>query len=262
MNNAESQKTEKIITGITIAAILIIWYAVTNFTNISEVILPSPQSVWASFIDVAKNGYGSNGDTLLVHFISSMKRLLTAYGLVIITAIPLGLLSGYFSKIYAVLNPIIEFYRPLPPLAYYTLLVLWLGINEESKIMLLYLAGFAPVYIACVSGVGRIKEETIQGAYMLGANKLQVFLQVILPASLPDVFTGLRTALGVEYTTLVAAEMVAAKTGIGWMVLDASNWLKSDVVFFGVILMGITGILMNRILLSLEHVIVHWNGKQ
>lgn len=259
---ARNRKTERIITAITLIFIFAAWYGVTNFTNISPVILPSPQKVWSSFIDVARNGYGINGDTLLVHFLSSMKRLLFAYGLVIVTAIPLGLLSGYFPKVYAVLNPIIEFYRPLPPLAYYTLLVLWLGINEDSKIMLLYLAGFAPVYIACVSGVNRIREDTIQGAYMLGANKFQVFVQVILPASLPDIFTGLRTALGVEYTTLVAAEMVAAKTGIGWMVLDASNWLKSDVVFFGVILMGITGILMNQLLLGLERLIVHWNGKQ
>ncbi len=254
-------KTERIITIITVIVIFAIWYCVTNFTNISSVILPSPQKVWNSFTEVAKNGYGINGDTLLVHFASSMKRLLFAYGLVILTAIPLGLISGYFPKVYAVLNPVIEFYRPLPPLAYYTLLVLWLGINEESKIVLLYLAGFAPVYISCVSGVNRIREDTIQGAYMLGANKVQVFVQVVLPASLPDIFTGLRTALGVEYTTLVAAEMVAAKTGIGWMVLDASNWLKSDVVFFGVILMGITGILMNQILLGLEHVVVHWSGK-
>lgn len=257
-----NKKTEKIITIMTVVVIFAAWYIVTNFTNISLVILPSPQKVWSSFLEVARNGYGINGDTLLVHFMSSMQRLMTAYGLVIITAIPLGLLSGYFPKIYAVLNPVIEFYRPLPPLAYYTLLVLWLGINENSKIMLLYLAGFAPVYIACVSGVNRIREDTIQGAYMLGASKGQVFVQVILPASLPDIFTGLRTALGVEYTTLVAAEMVAAKTGLGWMVLDASNWLKSDVVFFGVIIMGITGIIMNRILIGLEHIIVHWNGKQ
>lgn len=138
--------------------------------------------------------------------------------------------------------------------------------NDKEGVMgkiheLLLERGFAPVYISCISGVNKIREEIIQGAYMLGANRFQVFVQVILPASLPDIFTGLRTALGVEYTTLVAAEMVAAKTGIGWMVLDASNWLKSDVVFFEVILMGITGILMNQLLLGTEQIVVHWNGK-
>lgn len=256
-----NRKTEKIITVTTIVVLFLAWYLVTNFTEISPIILPSPQAVWKSFLAIAKDGYGTNKDTLMVHLLSSMKRLLIAYGLVVLTAIPIGLISGYFPKIYAALNPIIEFYRPLPPLAYYTLLILWLGINENSKITLLYLAGFAPVYIACVSGVNRIREDAINGAYMLGANKRQVFFNVILPASLPDIFTGLRTAIGVEYTTLVAAEMVAAKTGIGWLVLDASNWLKSDVVFFGVILMGITGILLNQFILWLEKVIVHWNGK-
>lgn len=260
MNNSD-KKIERLITVITVCAILIGWYVASNYTQISSVILPSPQKTWSSFVDVLKNGYGVNKDPLLVHLWSSLQRLLIAFGLVIITAIPLGLLSGCSSKFRAFINPIVEFYRPLPPLAYYTLLVLWLGISETSKISLLYLAGFAPLYISCVSGVTKIREDAINGAYMLGANRLQVFINIIVPATLPDVFTGLRTALGVEYTTLVAAEMVAAKTGIGWLVLDASNWLKSEVVFFGVILMGFIGILLNGIIQLLEKKIVHWNGK-
>ncbi|MCH3972226.1 MAG: ABC transporter permease [Oscillospiraceae bacterium] len=256
-----NKKAEKCITLVTVAAILLAWFLVSNFTSVSDIILPSPQKVWKSFINVAENGYGTNGDKLITHLMSSMQRLMTAFGLVIVTAIPLGLLSGCFPKFCAVLDPIIEFYRPVPPLAYYTILVLWFGINESSKIILLYLAGFAPIFITCVSSVNHIKEDYINGAYMLGANKRQVFFNVILPATLPDIFTGLRTAVGIEYTTLVAAEMVAAKTGIGWLVLDASNWLKSDVVFFGVIIMGITGILLNQILLLLEKLIVHWSGK-
>ena len=97
---------------------------------------------------------------------------------------------------------------------------------------------------------------------MLGASKAQTFWNVILPGALPDIFTGIRTAIGVEYTTLVAAEMVAAKLGIGWVVLDASNWLKSDVVFAGVIVMGITGILLNQVILWIERATVHWAGKK
>lgn len=261
LSNNKSRKKETMITIITIAVIFLAWFLATSFTGISEIFLPSPKSVWESFLEVARDGYGTSKYTLIEHLASSMQRLLIAYGLVIITAIPIGLLSGCFSTIFAVMNPIIEFYRPLPPLAYYTLLVLWLGIGETSKITLLYLAGFAPVYIACVSGVRRIREDYIQCAYMLGANKVQLFFNVILPGTLPDIFTGLRTAIGVEYTTLVSAEMVAAKTGIGWLVLDASNWLKSDVVFFGVIIMGITGILLNQIILWLEKALVHWAGK-
>ena len=245
----------------TVAVLILIWYLATNVGSISSVILPKPQDVWRSFIKLCTAGYGTNKDTLMVHIAASMKRLLIAFSLSIVTAIPLGLLSGYFGHVSAVVSPFVEFYRPIPPLAYYTLLVLWLGISEGSKITLLFLAGFAPIFISCVSGVKRINVDYLNASYMLGANKWQTFLNVILPAALPDIFTGIRTAIGVEYTTLVAAEMVAARRGVGWMVLDASNWLKSDVVFVGVIIMGITGILLNQIILILERRFVHWAGK-
>lgn len=252
-------RIEKILTVITVAAILIAWYVITATGAFSETIIPSPKSVWESFVNILKNGYKGAG--LLQHLGTSLKRLVIAYGLVVATAVPLGLLSGYNSKVRAVIDPIIEFYRPLPPLAYYTILVLWMGIDESSKLALLYLAGFAPVYISCVSGVVRIKEDYINGAKTLGAGKRQIFFYVIFPAALTDVFTGLRTALGVEYTTLVAAEMVAATAGMGWLVLDASKYLRSDTVFMGVIIMGITGVLLDKIIRIIEKKVIHWKGR-
>ncbi len=251
--------TEKLLTVFTVVIVFVVWYAIAATGLFSETIVPSPKSVIESFVNVLQNGY--KGHSLLEHLGTSMKRLVWAYFLVVITAVPLGLLSGYNSKIRAILEPIVEFYRPLPPLAYYTILVLWMGIDEESKLALLYLAGFAPVYIACVAGVVRINEDYINGAYTLGANKRQIFFYVIFPAALTDVFTGLRTALGVEYTTLVAAEMVAATAGMGWLVLDASNYLRSDIVFMGVIIMGITGILLDKIIRIIESKVIHWKGR-
>lgn len=249
------------ISAATVAALILLWYLATNVGHISAIILPKPQDVVKAFVRVCTVGYGTNKDTMVVHMLASLKRLLIAFGLSVVTAIPIGLLCGYFPHVSSVFSPFVEFYRPIPPLAYYTLLVLWLGITEGSKITLLFLAGFAPIFIACMSGVKRINKDYLNASYMLGANKTQTFLNVILPAALPDIFTGVRTAIGVEYTTLVAAEMVAANRGVGWMVLDASNWLKSDVVFVGVIIMGITGILLNQIILFLETHIVHWAGK-
>lgn len=253
------KKIEKLLTLITVASILFAWYIVTKLGMFSEIIIPTPRSVGKSFLDIVKNGY--KGYSLLTHLGNSLGRLLYAYVLVIITAIPLGLLSGYNTKIRAVIEPLVEFYRPLPPLAYYTILVLWLGIGDYSKIALLYLAGFAPIYIACLAGVTRIKEDYINGALTLGASRVQIFFYVVFPAALPDIFTGLRTALGVEYTTLVAAEMVAAASGIGWLVLDASKYLRSDIIFLGVIIMGVTGILLDKCIRLLEVRIVHWKGK-
>jgi taurine transport system permease protein len=136
-----------------------------------------------------------------------------------------------------------------------------MGIENSSKIALLYLAGFAPIFLAGVSGVKKIRPDYIEGAFTLGASRLQVLLHVVFPACLPDIFTGLRTSIGVSYTTLVAAEMVAAVSGIGWMVLDASKFLRSDIIFVGIIVMGLTGILLDRILRAIEKKIVPWKGK-
>lgn len=251
---------ERVLTITTIVTIILAWIIITESGIISEILVPSPKKVWISFIDIIQNNY--KGSSLLQHILASMERLLTAYILAVIIAIPLGLLSGYSSKVRAIFEPIIEFYRPLPPLAYYTLLVLWLGIDNGSKIALLFLSSFAPIYISCMSAVLKIKADYINSAYTVGANRRQVFIHVIFPSCLPDIFVGLRTAIGVAYTTLVAAEMVAAVSGIGWMVLDASKFLRSDIVFIGIIIMGITGIMLDKFIRIIEKKVVPWNGKE
>ena len=252
--------TEKILSWGTAVSILLLWLIVSEFGLIDQNLVPTPQAVFAAFIEIMENGY--KNFTLLEHLGESMKRLVIAFVLSCVTAVPLGIASGYNSRIRAIFEPIIEFYRPLPPLAYYTLLVLWMGIENESKISLLYLACFAPAYISCVSAVIKIREDYINSAFTVGASRLQVIVHVIFPACLPDIFTGLRTSLGVAYTTLVSAEMVAANSGIGWMVLDASRYLRSDIIVLGIIVMGITGILLDRGIQLIERRVVPWKGKE
>ena len=252
--------TEKILSWGTAVSILLLWLIVSEFGLIDQNLVPTPQAVFAAFIEIMENGY--KNFTLLEHLGESMKRLVIAFVLSCVTAVPLGIASGYNSRIRAIIEPIIEFYRPLPPLAYYTLLVLWMGIENESKISLLYLACFAPAYISCVSAVIKIREDYINSAFTVGALRFQVIVHVIFPACLPDIFTGLRTSLGVAYTTLVSAEMVAANSGIGWMVLDASRYLRSDIIFLGIIVMGITGILLDRGIQLIERRVVPWKGKE
>ena len=252
--------TEKILSWGTAVSILLLWLIVSEFGLIDQNLVPTPQAVFAAFIEIMENGY--KNFTLLEHLGESRKRLVIAVVLSCVTEVPLGIASGYNSRIRAIFEPIIEFYRPLPPLAYYTLLVLWMGIENESKISLLYLACFAPAYISCVSAVIKIREDYINSAFTVGASRLQVIVHVIFPACLPDIFTGLRTSLGVAYTTLVSAEMVAANSGIGWMVLDASRYLRSDIIFLGIIVMGITGILLDRGIQRIERRVVPWKGKE
>jgi len=218
-------KTEKILTFSTWGAIFLLWYLITKLEIFTPTLLPGPLRVWKAFLNILENGY--NKVPLWLHLGTSFKRLFVALFFAIFSAIPLGLLSGYFDKVEAVIDSVVEFYRPLPPLAYYTLLVLWFGIDDTSKQILLFLAGFAPIYIACVSAVRKLNQDFVLSAKSMGASQKDVFLKIVLPASLPEIFTCIRTAFGIAYTTLVSAEMVAATSGIGWMVLDASNFLKS-----------------------------------
>lgn len=236
-----------------------LWFFSTAFGWIDTRIFPSPKDTYQALVSILVDGY--KGNTVLTHLAASMYRLFIAFALAVITGTIIGLTSGYSRKLSAVFEPIIEFYRPLPPLAYYTLLVLWMGIENESKIALLYLACLPPIYISCYQGVKRVSPLYVQSASVLGADSKKIFMHVILPSCLPDIFTGMRTAIGVGYSTVVAAEMVAATSGIGWMVLDASNYLRNDIVFAGILIMSLTGICMDQILRILEKKIVPWKGK-
>lgn len=242
--------------------LLFLWFMATEWNLVSATLLPKPIDVFRALLDTSNPNIGYNGLPLGQHLMVSFYRLFLAVFFAILTAVPLGLWSGYSSKLRAVIDSIVQFYRPIPPLAYYTLLVLWMGIDDSSKIMLLFLAAFAPIYLSCVSAVSLIPKDYIKNAMCLGASRKQIFFHVVLPASLPQIFMGMRTAVGFAYTTLVSSEMVAAVSGIGWMVLDAHRFLKYDVVFLGVIIMGITGVFIDSILLYLENKLVFWKGKQ
>jgi taurine transport system permease protein len=252
-------RVEPLLTLVTIVAIFLAWYLVAEFALFPPLFVPHPGDVWSALVETATDGY--RGATLLGHLADSLYRVLVGFGLAVVTAVPLGLWIGWSPRARAVFDPLIEFYRPLPPLAYYTLLVIWLGIDNPSKIALLYLAAFPPLSISAMAGVQGVAAERIQGAQSLGASRWQVFRYVIFPSCLPDIFTGMRVSIGFTYTTLVAAEMVAATSGIGWMVLDASKFLRADVIFMGNIVMGITGILLDRIIRVAERRVVPWKGR-
>lgn len=247
------------ITGITLTVIMLLWIIVTELHLVDYKIIPSVPGVWHALVDITLHGYKYK--SLSYHLGASLGRLIVAFVLSALVGVPLGLACGFNNKVRAVFEPVIEFIRPLPPLAYYTILVLWLGIGNESKVALLFLACLAPVFTTTISAVATVPEDYINCAYSLGADKDQVFTNVIFPASLPGVLAGLRTAVGVGYTTLISAEMVAATSGIGWMVLDASRLMRSDIIFAGIIIMGTTGLLLSKALLYIEKEFVPWVGK-
>lgn len=252
-------QAEPIITILTIGSILLLWYAVTASGLVPPSFVPSPQRTWQTFLRILQEGY--RGHSLWEHWLASLTRVLMAYVASALIGVPLGLAMGSDRRVAAIFDLPLEFYRPLPPLAYYTLLVIWLGIDNASKVALLFLAALPPVVIATATGVRSVRSEYIHGAQSLGASRWQLFRHVIFPACLPDIFTGLRVSIGFTYTTLVAAEMVAGVNGIGWMVLDASKFLQSDVIFVGIILMGITGAVLDASVRWLDRLVAPWRGK-
>lgn len=248
--------------GISFVSVLVfftIWQITTSRGLINQVFLPSPQKVWQAFSELVQQGY--KGETLLGHIAISMERLFIALLFAIVIGVPLGLIAGSSRFVRAIIDPFIEFYRPLPPLAYYTLIVLWFGIGDESKIILLFLNAFAPLLIGVIFSVQNVPIDRINGAKSLGAKGINLFVSVILRSCLPDILTSLRTAIGVAYATLVAAEMVAAVSGIGWMVLDASKYLRNDIVYTGVIIMGIIAIILDSFVRLLIRKVSPWLEK-
>jgi taurine transport system permease protein len=241
-----------------IGALLVLWFVVAALEVVPELFVPRPGSVAEAFVQVSMEGY--RGGTLLQHLARSMARLLSGFGLAAVTAIPLGLVMGFSPTLRRIVDPLIELYRPLPPLAYYTLLIVWLGIGEASKIALLYLAAVPPLVISAMAGVRAISPRRIESAYSLGASRGQVLMHVAFPSCLPDIFTGLRVGIGFAYTTLVSAEIVAAAEGIGWMVLDASRFLRTDIIFVSIIVMAVTGWSLDRLIRLAERLLVPWRG--
>jgi taurine transport system permease protein len=244
----------------TIIVLFVVWWIVTNLGLIKELFLPKPQSVATAFVK-GWQGDVQGGEKLYVHFGWSMLRVLSSFLLAIVTAIPIGIMMGVSRIWRGIFDPPIEFYRPLPPLAYMPLLVIWFGIDETPKILLLFLACFAPLCMAARAGVRSVAVEQINAAASMGATKWQIVRHVVLPAALPEILTGLRIGMGVAWTTLVAAEMIAAQQGLGQMVLNASNFLRTDIVIMGIVVIGIVAYAMDLGMRWVERKLVPWKGR-
>ena len=245
-----------LLSTLTIAVLLATWAIVTEMGWANELFLPKPQAVWAAFIKTMTKGY--QGATLLQHLGASLYRILVAFTLACLIGIPLGVLMGVSRNARALLNPLIEFYRPLPPLGLYTLLVMWLGIGESSKLSLLFLAGLPGIVISTIQAVTSVDPVYVRAAQSLGATRRDLLFHVYLPAAGPLILAGMRISLGFTYTVLVAAEIVAASAGIGWMIWDAAKFLLSDVVIMGLIVLGLTGVVLDLMMRGIAKLLMPW----
>jgi taurine transport system permease protein len=244
---------------ISVAALLALWWIATELAWVKPLFLPKPEAIWIAFQQAVSGELDNH--TLWGHFGWSMYRVFSAFTLAVVLGVPVGIAMGVSRYARGLFDPPIEFYRPLPPLAYLPLMVIWFGIGEWSKIMLLFLAIFAPVALSARAGVKSVSQEQIQAALSMGATNRQVIWHVILPAALPEILVGLRIGMGVGWTTLVAAEMVAADAGLGKMVYNASNFLRTDVVILGIVAIGCVAYAFELLIRWIERRAVPWRGK-
>ncbi len=235
-----------------------------NFTPLKGVQLepiwmPSPEAVAARFVEIAGDGY--QNFSLWEHLGWSLIRVVVGFLLGAAVGIPLGYamgLSGWFRGWF---DPIVEFMRPVPPLALIPLVIIWFGIWETGKIVLLFLASLWIMTISARAGVSDINISKVHAAYSLGASKAQLMWHVIVPNSLPEIFTGARVAMGVCWGTVVAAELVAAQKGAGMMIIAASKFQLTDIVIMGIILIGIIGYGIDILMRKTERILVPWKGR-
>lgn len=241
---------------VSVALLLVVWQLASWTELVPSDLLPGPIAIGKAFWEVAQAGY--RGTTLAGDTAATVGRCLAGFVLATLIGIPLGLVMGLSRPIAAACNYIVQFLRPLPPLSYMVLLLLWFGTGDESKIILLFLTAFPIVVSAAMAGVRKVPRIRVQAAEMLGASPRQIFRFVVFPSALPMIFTGLKIALAAAFSTVVAAEFLAAHNGLGWMVLSAGRFLQNATVMMGIVLLGIIGMLLSKGLHALDGRLVHW----
>ncbi len=221
--------------------------------------LPPPEAVWSRLNEIASDGYRDS--TLWEHLGWSLFRVIVGFAFGALVGIPLGYAMGLSNWFRGWFDPIVEFMRPVPPLALIPLVIIWAGIGETGKIILLFLAALWIMAIAARAGVSGVAISKVHAAYSLGASKWQIMRHVIVPNSLPEIFTGARVAMGVCWGTVVAAELVAAEKGAGMMIMVASKFQLTDIVIMGIILIGVIGFGIDILMRLAEKALVPWKGR-
>lgn len=247
----------------TFAGLLALWVGVTGSglwePIIRPMFLPSPVAVWDAFLRLWEGGF--QGRSLGHHVGVSFYRFSVAFSACILIGVPLGLLMGMSRSVRAVIEPPIQAIRPVPKLALLPLFLIWFGIGNLSKIIVIAAPVFPLIAISAMQAVRSVSQRKIQAAQALGASDWTVFHRIVLPASLPGIFTGIRVSISIGVTMLVAAELTATSDGIAWMALTAAEYLATDIVLVAVVIMATMGYALDRAVRALELKVVHWSGK-
>ena len=249
---------------LSVVLFLAVYQAVAVSGVWSETFVPRLGTVWHAFVEMSTthNGVvGYAGYYWWEHLYMTLRRVFVGVVIGVAAGVVLGLIMGSIPWVRRLLEPWLTFLRALPPLAYFFLLVIWLGIDEAPKITLLALAALPPAAVATTTAVSATPVSLIEAARALGASRREVISDVVIPAALPETFTGIRLSVGIAYSSVVAAELFNGIPGIGGVVKDASNYNNTPVVLVGIVLIGLSGLVIDGILRIIEHRLVPWRGK-
>jgi ABC-type nitrate/sulfonate/bicarbonate transport system permease component len=223
-------------------AIVFVWQGAVEILNPSAAILPSPGATASTLWSLMQTG------ELFTHAFASLSRVVSAWALAAVVAIPLGLVQGSNRRFESVFDPVVELFRPISPLAWIPLAILWFGIGESGKIFIIFIATFFPILLNTVSGVKSVDPVMIRAGQILGCDSsLKLFVKVILPAAMPTILVGLRIAFGTGWAAIIAAELVAAQEGLGFLISDGMEILRSDLVLAGMVVIGVLGVMIDSV---------------
>jgi ABC-type nitrate/sulfonate/bicarbonate transport system permease component len=243
-----------------LAAFIVVWEVVSVYgQRINpqlDVMMPPPTAVVSAAADLlARN-------VLFTHIFDSLKRVLAAVGTATLLGVPLGLAMGWSARFRAAVDPLLEFIRPIPPLAWIPLSILWFGIGDMQIVYIIFLAAFFPVVLNSMSGARDVDSYLVRAGLSLGARRGELFRTVVLPAALPQIFTGVRVGLGIGWMALVAGELVAAPSGLGYMINNARTLFRSDYILLGMVLIGVLGLVLDFVMRQIMRIAMPWyHGK-
>lgn len=210
-------------------------------------IFPTPLAVLGGLVELAQRGL------LLKYIVASLYRVSWGFGLAVLVGVPLGLVLGWFRPAFAALNPFIQILRPISPIAWIPVAILWFGVKDTAPIFLIFLASVFPIAVSSMSAVQNMQQVYLRAAQNFGLKGPSLFRRVILPAALPQIITGIRIALGVAWLVVVAAEMIAVSSGLGYLIIDARNAGKRyDLVVAGMVMIGLIGLVLDLLVRRLE----------
>jgi NitT/TauT family transport system permease protein/taurine transport system permease protein len=243
----------------TVIAVLALWYLLTTLTQaVSATRFPTPADVWGAFVQINTQGYADA--PLWRHVVQSVGLVLMSFLVAVSVGVVLGMAMGWSRRAEALLNPVFLLLRPIPPLAWIPLAIVWLGLGNAAKVLVIFMAAFVPAVINTYSGVRAMEPALIEASSMLGARGPRFVREVLLPGALPHIFTGLRLSLQASWTTLVAAELVGALYGLGQVLNNAAQDIYPGMIVVGMVSVGVCGGAMTVALAWCEHRAMPWRA--